>query len=184
MSTSRDLLSRFKPAGTPGAAGPAGVPVDRSALLCDELQPVLVLLADTEQECLAIATHAHQATEHLRADAHSSVAATLATARSEADSARAEAAAYQRRSSDERAKADLQRAESGALRIREVSANRLPPLVAASVHRAEAHLGLDAPTPDDSPLWETHSLAAIPSWDEALTRLAAGPYSTSRRWRT
>ena len=41
MASARDLLERFRPAGTPGAAAPAGVPYDRGAALEDELRPVL-----------------------------------------------------------------------------------------------------------------------------------------------
>ena len=50
MPRVRDVLYRFRPAGAPGAASSAGVPVDRSADLAAELEPVFALLADTEQE--------------------------------------------------------------------------------------------------------------------------------------
>lgn len=151
MRTPRDLLDRFRPTGSPGAAGPAGVPVDRSALLREELLPVLALLADTEQECARTVTDAEQTAERLRADADGAAAATLAQARADADAARAAAAAQQRRTSDELAIADLKQAESEARRIRTVSPDREAPLVAAALHRAETLLGLAGSQPDATP---------------------------------
>jgi hypothetical protein len=46
----RDFLSRFRPAGAPGAAL-AGVPADRRRELEAEVGPVLALLAGTQAEC-------------------------------------------------------------------------------------------------------------------------------------
>jgi hypothetical protein len=142
MRTPRDLLERFRPAGTPGAAGPAGVPVDRAALLREELQPVLDLLAATDQQCAEIRSTARHGAESLRAGADAVVASTLARARSDADVARSAAAAEQRRTSDELAAADLRHAEAEAGRIHAVSRQRRPPLVARAVRLAEAELGL------------------------------------------
>ena len=45
MTRTRELLERFRPAGTPGAAGGRGVPVDRVAERSAELEPVLELLS-------------------------------------------------------------------------------------------------------------------------------------------
>ena len=45
MPSARDMLQRFRPIGTPGAAAPAGVPADRAAELGRELQPVFDELA-------------------------------------------------------------------------------------------------------------------------------------------
>ncbi|WP_406830672.1 hypothetical protein ABEG17_16995 [Pedococcus sp. KACC 23699] len=50
----RDLLLRFRPSGSPGRAGPAGVPVDLPQRLSAELEPLFALLATTEDECAAI----------------------------------------------------------------------------------------------------------------------------------
>ena len=50
MPRARDLLERFRPAGTPGAAARRGVPADKLSELYDELAPVLALLVpDMEQ---------------------------------------------------------------------------------------------------------------------------------------
>lgn len=54
MPSARDLLQRFRPVGTPGAAAPAGVPVDRVAELSRELQPVFDELAPTVAEVARI----------------------------------------------------------------------------------------------------------------------------------
>lgn len=68
-----DFLSRFRPAGAPGAASRAGVPADRAAELSAELEPVLAMLADTDAECARIVaqarTQAGQIGEAARAEA-------------------------------------------------------------------------------------------------------------------
>ncbi|HEY3259730.1 MAG TPA: hypothetical protein VGJ95_05585 [Pseudonocardiaceae bacterium] len=50
MPRARDFLERLRPVGAPGAAGPAGVPADRSAEIAAELEPVFAALADVEVE--------------------------------------------------------------------------------------------------------------------------------------
>jgi hypothetical protein len=54
MPRVRDVLLRFRPSGTPGAATAAGVPVDRANEVAAELEPVFDLLAETERECARI----------------------------------------------------------------------------------------------------------------------------------
>ena len=54
-----DLLHRFLPAGAPGAAGVAAVPIDRVAAETAELAALFAMLAETESECDAIISHAH-----------------------------------------------------------------------------------------------------------------------------
>ena len=49
----RDFLSRFRPAGAPGA-GRAAVPADRRRELESELGPVLMLLDGPSAECTEI----------------------------------------------------------------------------------------------------------------------------------
>ncbi len=53
-----DLLHRFLPAGAPGAAGAAAVPIDRVAVETAELAQLFAELAATESECDAIISHA------------------------------------------------------------------------------------------------------------------------------
>ena len=51
MPQLRDFLSRFGPAGAPGAAR-AAVPADRHRQLVAELDPVLMLLDGQDAECV------------------------------------------------------------------------------------------------------------------------------------
>lgn len=62
MPRARDLLNRFRPTGTPGAPGAAGVPVDRHASSAAELANLFAALGPTEQACT-------QLLEAARADA-------------------------------------------------------------------------------------------------------------------
>ncbi|HEU4349929.1 MAG TPA: hypothetical protein VFR35_19300, partial [Actinoplanes sp.] len=50
MPRARDFLERLRPAGVPGAAGPAGVPADRVSEIAAELEPVFAALAGVEDE--------------------------------------------------------------------------------------------------------------------------------------
>jgi vacuolar-type H+-ATPase subunit H len=92
MVRARDILYRFRPAGAPGAAGAAGVPVDRTADLEAELAPVLALLADTEAACDALIEEARQRAATLRARDLESARAVVEAATGEAAAARAAAA--------------------------------------------------------------------------------------------
>ncbi len=55
-----DLLHRFLPAGAPGAAAVAAVPIDRVAVETAELASLFASLAATESECDAIISRAHE----------------------------------------------------------------------------------------------------------------------------
>nr|HYS37721.1 hypothetical protein [Pseudonocardiaceae bacterium] len=57
----RNFRYRYRPAGTPGAATQAGVPVDRTAEATAELAPVFALLADVEHDAIAIRARGTQA---------------------------------------------------------------------------------------------------------------------------
>jgi hypothetical protein len=69
----RDFLSRFRPAGAPGAAR-AAVPADRRRQLEAEVDPVLKLLDGPDAECTRIIAAA-------RRDAEQAIAAANATRR-------------------------------------------------------------------------------------------------------
>ncbi len=88
-----DFLSRFRPAGAPGAASRAGVPADRAAELADELGPVLALLDDTQAECARTVAQAEQQAERIVAAAHAEVDRIIADAADRAETARVQAAA-------------------------------------------------------------------------------------------
>ena len=53
MATLRDYVRRFRPAGAPGAAAPAGVPADRGAELDAELAGVFEELRGASEEAAA-----------------------------------------------------------------------------------------------------------------------------------
>ena len=58
MSRVARILERLRPAGAPGTAAPAGVPVDRVAELAAELGPVLTRLDAVQAQCDRIRSEA------------------------------------------------------------------------------------------------------------------------------
>ncbi|KQX64530.1 hypothetical protein [Angustibacter sp. Root456] len=133
MTTARDLLERFRPAGAPGSPAAAGVPADRERSLREELEPVLDLLSPTESECDNARQQAQAVADRLRADAAARVAATLTSAHQRAEVARTEAAARQRRHSDHAAAAELDAAHHCAATVASRAAERSPALVVRAV---------------------------------------------------
>lgn len=139
MARGRDFLERFRPVGTPGAAGRRGVPADRVADLAAELEPVLALLDDTQAECAALRRQGEEHAAARRAQAQAQAAAVLADAGARSDDARAAAAAAVARRADdaeEQARADGRREVE---RVRRTAEQRLPELLLAAdqVMRAE-----------------------------------------------
>ncbi len=114
MPRSRDILRRFRPAGTPGAPSAAGVPADRVAELSAELEPVLALLAAAQQEADRIRRDAEQEAEQIRQRAAERAGALVLTAQRDAAAERADAALRVRRLVDEETAAALAAAEQGA----------------------------------------------------------------------
>jgi vacuolar-type H+-ATPase subunit H len=128
----RDFLSRFRPAGAPGAAR-AAVPADRRRLLEAELDPVLTLLDDVDDECAAVVRQARQ-------DAGQIIAAARARATALEERTRRRAAAAHRRTAAEvlaAARAEAADTMSGAARqaeaTRELARQRLPGLAQRAV---------------------------------------------------
>ena len=66
MPDLRNFLSRFRPAGTPGAPMRGGVPADRVAEREAELQPVLELLEETRTQAERIRAAAREAADGRR----------------------------------------------------------------------------------------------------------------------
>lgn len=133
MARVRDILYRFRPAGSPGAAGTAGVPVDRGADLAAELAPLFAQLADTETACDALVERARtdDAARHARVIA--SAQALVEGARDEAVVERAAAAAATRSAGEAELGAIRTRARSEAEEVRRRTAARLPDHVARVV---------------------------------------------------
>jgi hypothetical protein len=88
-----DFLSRFRPAGAPGAAGRAGIPADRAAELSAELDPVLAMLAATDAECARLVAEAEQEASRIAAEAQDRAVSIAADGARRAERARGEAAA-------------------------------------------------------------------------------------------
>jgi hypothetical protein len=63
----RDLLYRFRPLGSPGAATRPGVPADRERALADELEPVFASLSSTLADCRATVEEGRRHAAQIRA---------------------------------------------------------------------------------------------------------------------
>ena len=129
MPRSRDLLQRFRLAGTPGAAAAPGVPADRLAELSAELDPLLTRLDDACAEADRVRADAAEEAQRRRHQAEEQARADVAAARSDADAERADAAARVRRHADEERERMLAEAEREAARISHRAADRMPEYV-------------------------------------------------------
>jgi hypothetical protein len=129
MATLRDFVRRFRPAGTPGAAAPAGVPADRVSERTAELGPVFDALQDTVTEAETIVAGGRGEAERRRVTAAQQVAELLAGAQQEADAARALGAAAAIASAAGEQEGLLDRARSDAAKIRNGTSEQLPILV-------------------------------------------------------
>ena len=132
MADLRDFLSRFRPAGAPGAAR-AGVPADRSRELEAELSPVLALLAGTDAECGQLIERARGDAARMTDQARVQAAAIAAAAGRRAEAAREEAARQAMASAREEAATVVRHAERQAARTRELASQRMPALVSQAV---------------------------------------------------
>jgi len=125
MPPLRDFLTRFRPAGSPGAAArAAGVPADRSGELEAEVAPVLALLDDTAAERERLITQARREAEQMVAAARSAAGAIAA------DRA---AAGQVMTAAREQAAKTAEDARRQAAQIRELARQRTPALVSRIV---------------------------------------------------
>lgn len=85
MPHMRDILSRFRPAGSPGA-GRAAVPADRRSERESELGQVLILLDGPNAECAAMIAAAQREAEEIVSSARNEADAIIAAARRQAAS--------------------------------------------------------------------------------------------------
>lgn len=143
MPRSRDLLARFRPAGTPGAAAATGVPADRVAERSAELEPVLAQLADTETEVARLLTEASAEAERRRAEGDARARAVVAAARQQAEAERADAAGRVRRQGEGESAEIAEAARREADDIGRRADARTPGLVARVVATVRADLGFD-----------------------------------------
>ena len=129
MPRPRDLLQRFRLAGTPGAAAAPGVPADRVAELAAELGPLLATLDGICAEADRVRAAAQDEAQRRRHRAEEQARAEVAAARTDADAERADAAARVRRHADEEREQMLAEAEREAARITHRAADRMPEYV-------------------------------------------------------
>ena len=87
----RRFLHLLRPAGAPGAAAGAAVPINRRAALEAELTPVFAALAGVEADCLRIRSEAEAQAARRATEAAAFAADTVAAAEEEAPIRRAEA---------------------------------------------------------------------------------------------
>jgi hypothetical protein len=132
----RDLLDRFRPGGTPGAAAGAAVPAEPGTRREAELGPVLGRLAATEARCHAILAEASARAADIRATARRQARDLDAETARRVVAARAEAAAQVQAEHDERAAADLAAARAAAEDVRRRSAAGMDRLLGRVVARA------------------------------------------------
>jgi len=128
----RDFLSRFRPAGAPGAAR-AGVPADRRSELAAEVGPVLALLTGTQAECERIVAQAGRDAAQLTAEATTEAAAIAADAEPRAAGGREEAAGRVMTAARDEAATAVRDAERQAAGISELAGRRMPALVGRAV---------------------------------------------------
>jgi hypothetical protein len=126
MPRPRDILQRFRPAGTPGAASGAGVPVDRVAEASAELEPVIARLGEAQQEADRLRADAQVEAERRRQQAAEQGRALVAAARRQAEAERADATLRAARHGEAQAAAMRTAAEHEADEVRRRSAARLP----------------------------------------------------------
>jgi vacuolar-type H+-ATPase subunit H len=147
MPTARDLLQRFRPIGTPGAAAPAGVPADRVAELSRELQPVFDALADAEEEADRIRTAAAAQARARVAAAEQQAAVLVDAGRRDAEAARAEITAESMRRAEAHAAAALATGEQDAAAVTERAAARYAGLAERVVHAVWESAGIHVTSP-------------------------------------
>jgi hypothetical protein len=140
-----DFLSRFRPAGAPGAASRAGVPADRAAELSAELDPVLALLAAADADCGRLAAEAEQEAGRLAAQGRDQAASIAADAVQRADQARGRVAAEVLAAAGEQARQAQLAAAEQARRRSGPSEEDVQALIAAAIDLVWSMPGGDEP---------------------------------------
>ncbi len=130
MPRVRDLLYRFRPSGAPGAATAAGVPVDRTAKLAAELDPVFGRLAATEEECATILAEGRRRAEDIRRRDQERVRALVAGAEAHAESERAASATATREAGRAGTSAVREAGDRGAADLTQRARARVPEYLA------------------------------------------------------
>jgi len=141
MPRVRDLLYRFRPAGAPGAAGAAGVPVDRSADLAAELEPLFAELVGTERECAQISEQARQDAIGLRAREAERARTVVTAAGAQVQVERAAVAAQSQQRAEAEFATEVAAAACEAAALRDRARERMPVCVARVVESIRELIG-------------------------------------------
>jgi hypothetical protein len=136
MASLRDLLQRYRPVGTPGAAARPGVPADRAAEAATELEPVLALLASTEDEMRRLREEARAEAHRIRKQAARQADELVASAHDRAAEVRVHAAAKARAAALPDGELLIEAARKNARSVRERAAARMPGYVDRAVATA------------------------------------------------
>lgn len=153
MPRVRDLLYRFRPSGSPGAATASGVPADRTVELAAELEPVFAQLAVTERECADLRARGRADAEAIRRRDAEEARSILATGRALVEAERASALTGTRDQGEAESRATVLAGQEHADHIRRHVEDSLPlyvDLVVSSV-RSQLHSGVPGPGHLDDP---------------------------------
>jgi hypothetical protein len=141
MSVMLDRLRRFRPIGSPGGAGPVGVPVDHRSGVPAELVPVFDALDDVIAECREIRARSEEEAAELIDSAQREAAGLVASAAARAAAERAEAAAAIRAGEDAVAERDRATATAEAETLIRRGRERIDELVTLILDRVRADAG-------------------------------------------
>lgn len=129
------ILDRFRPVGTPGAAGPTGVPTADEQGPAAELIPVFAALEADVAACTALVADARVSAERDTVRARTQAAAIVAQARREAGAERAKAATRVEKEASERDAQLLEQARREAAALGESGLALLPATVGQIIDR-------------------------------------------------
>lgn len=129
MPSVSDILERFRPSGTPGAASLTGVPADRMGERREELGPLLDRLSDVQVEAARIRREAELEGLRRRKASAEEAAALVAGARGAADLQRRSAVARAQSTAQRQARDRLDEADREAASLVESAGARAPDFV-------------------------------------------------------
>jgi len=124
-----DFLTRYRPAGSPGAAERAGGSADRPGELESEVGPVLALLTGTAAQRERLITQARRDAEQIVAGAQSAAGTIAADAAQRAETVREQSARQEMTAAREQAAGTVEDARRQAAQTRELARQRTPDLV-------------------------------------------------------
>jgi cell division septum initiation protein DivIVA len=135
-----EILQRFRFHGVPGAAAPAGVPVDRTKDIQEELAPVFAALDEVQRRASELVADAARDAAVRHATSLEEADRILAAARTGAVAERADAAAQRLAVAQQERERLVSAGREEAARIERVAEERMPAVVAATVEQALAPL--------------------------------------------